>query len=97
MMKGMVNLIENKLLELFKQKDSVSMVNDIFPILGTEFDNRIIDEELCNDMRQYVLGLLRTVYSEGIQMIAVPKFGQNQSLGFGGMVVVDVVYEKVIQ
>lgn len=72
--------MENELLELFEKQDTVSMNDDIFPLVEEEFAH------------QYIGQLLWGVYAAGISFIASPVFGGGD---FGKMVVTDVVYEKV--
>lgn len=84
--------MENKLLELFEKQDTVSMNDDIFPLVEEEFEGQVIGAELYELAHQYINQLLCGVYATGIRFIATPTFGCNE---FGKMVVTDVVYEKV--
>lgn len=84
--------MENKLLELFEKQDTVSMNDDIFPLVEEEFEGQVIGAELYELAHQYIGQLLWGVYAAGISFIASPVFGGGD---FGKMVVTDVVYEKV--
>ena len=84
--------MENKILELLEQKGSVSMNDDIFPLVEKEFEGQVIGAELYELAHQYIGQLLWGVYAAGISFIASPVFGCGD---FGKMVVTDVVYEKV--
>ena len=85
-------IMENKILELLEQKGSVSMNDDIFPLVEKEFEGQVIGVELYELAHQYIGQLLWGVYAAGISFIASPVFGSGD---FGKMVVTDVVYEKV--
>lgn len=85
-------IMENKILELLEQKGSVSMNDDIFPLVEKEFEGQVIGAELYELAHQYIGQLLWGVYAAGISFIASPVFGGGD---FGKMVVTDVVYEKV--
>ena len=76
-------IMENKILELLEQKGSVSMNDDIFPLVEKEFEGA----------HQYISQLLYGVHTAGVAVIAVPKFAAGQQ--FGQMVVADVIYTKV--
>ena len=89
----MVNSMENKLLELLEQKGSVSMNEDIFPMIEAEFEGQVVGDELYELAHQYVSQLLYAVYAAGVQVVAVPKFAPGTH--FGEMVVADLIYEKV--
>lgn len=84
--------MENKLLELFEKQDTVSMNDDIFPLLEEEFEGQVIGAELYELAHQYINQLLWGVFAAGINFIASPVFGSDD---FGKMVVTDMVYEKV--
>lgn len=84
--------MENKLLELFEKQDTVSMNDDIFPLVEQEFVGQVVGEEIYELAHQYINQLLCGVYAAGIRFIATPTFGSGD---FGKMVVTDVVYEKV--
>ena len=84
--------MENKILELLEQKGSVSMNDDIFPLVEKEFEGQVIGAELYELAHQYINQLLWGVFAAGISFIASPVFGSGD---FGKMVVTDVVYEKV--
>ena len=84
--------MENKLLELFEKQDTVSMNDDIFPLVEEEFAGQIMGNEVYELAHQYINQLLWGVFAEGISVIASPVFGSGD---FGKMVVTDVVYEKV--
>ena len=85
--------MENKLLELLEQKGSVSMNEDIFPMIEAEFEGQVVGDELYELAHQYISQLLHGVYAAGVDVIAVPKFSSGKQ--FGQMVVSDVIYEKV--
>ena len=40
--------MENKILELLEQKGSISMNDDIFPLVEKEFEDQVIGTELMN-------------------------------------------------
>ena len=82
--------MENKILELLEQKGSISMNDDIFPLVEKEFEGQVIGAELYELAHQYILQLL---HPAGVAVIAVPKFVAGQQ--FGQMVVADVIYIKV--
>ena len=86
-------IMENKILELLEQKGSVSMNDDIFPLVEKEFEGQVIGAELYELAHQYILQLLYGVHTVGVAVIAVPKFAEGQQ--FGQMVVTDVIYTKV--
>ncbi len=86
--------MENKILELLEQKGSVSMNDDIFPLVEKEFEGQVIGAELYELAHQYISQLLYGVqHIAGVAVIAVPKFVAGQQ--FGQMVVADVIYTKV--
>jgi len=89
--------MENKLLELFEKQDTVSMNDDIFPLVEEEFAGQVVGEEIYELAHQYIGQLLWGVYAAGISFIASPVFGSGDfgSGDFGKMVVTDVIYEKV--
>lgn len=74
-------------------KGSVSMNDDIFPLVEKEFEGQVIGTELYELAHQYISQLLYGVHTAGIAVIAVPKFAAGQQ--FGQMVVADVIYTKV--
>lgn len=47
--------MENKILELLEQKGSVSMNDDIFPLVEKEFEGQVIGAELYELAHQYIL------------------------------------------
>lgn len=88
--------MENEILELLEQKGSVSMNDDIFPLVEKEFEGQVIGAELYELAHQYISQLLYGVHTAGVAgvaVIAVPKFAAGQQ--FGQMVVADVIYTKV--
>lgn len=85
--------MENKLLELFEKQDTVSMNDDIFPLVEEEFAGQVMGNEVYELAHQYISQLLYGVHTAGIAVIAVPKFAAGQR--FGQMVVADVIYTKV--
>ena len=87
--------MKNKLLELFEQQPSVSMNDDIFPLLETEFYGQAEGCELHDLAHQYISQLLYGVYAAGVHVVAVPKFTAGQQVG--QLVVSDIIYEKVTQ
>ena len=84
-------IMENKILELLEQKGSVSMNDDIFPLVEKEFEGQVIGAELYELAHQYISQLLYGVHTAGVAVIA--KFAAGQQ--FGQMVVADVIYTKV--
>lgn len=50
--------MENKLLELFEKQDTVSMNDDIFPLVEEEFEGQVIGAELYELAHQYISQLL---------------------------------------
>ena len=86
-------IMENKILELLEQKGSVSMNDDIFPLVEKEFEGQVIGAELYELAHQYISQLLYGVHTAGVAVIAVPKFAAGQQ--FGQMVVADVIYSQV--
>jgi hypothetical protein len=87
-----MNRMENKLLELFEKQDTVSMNDDIFPLVEEEFAGQVMSNEVYELAHQYINQLLWGVFAAGINFIASPVFGSDD---FGKMVVTDMVYEKV--
>ena len=85
-------IMENKILELLEQKGSVSMNDDIFPLVEEEFAGQVMGNEVYELAHQYINQLLWGVFAAGINFIASPVFGSGD---FGKMVVTDMVYEKV--
>lgn len=85
--------MENKLLELFEKQDTVSMNDDIFPLVEEEFAGQVVGEEIYELAHQYISQLLYGVHTAVVAVIAVPKFAAGQQ--FGQMVVADVIYTKV--
>ena len=69
-------IMENKILELLEQKDSVSMNDDIFPLVEKEFEGQVIGAELYELAHQYISQLLYGVHTAGVAVIAVPKFAE---------------------
>ena len=51
-------IMENKILELLEQKGSVSMNDDIFPLVEKEFEGQVIGAELYELAHQYISQLL---------------------------------------
>ena len=47
-------IMENKILELLEQKGSVSMNDDIFPLVEKEFEGQVIGAELYELAHQYI-------------------------------------------
>lgn len=89
-------IMENKILELLEQKGSVSMNDDIFPLVEKEFEGQVIGAELYELAHQYISQLLYGVHTAGVAVIAVPKFcSRSAGQQFGQMVVADVIYTKV--
>ena len=84
--------MEHKLLELFEKQDTVSMNDDIFPLVEEDSAGQIMGNEVYELAHQYINQLLWGVFAAGISFIASPVFGSGD---FGKMVVTDVVYEKV--
>ena len=85
--------MENKILELLERKGSVSMNDDILPLVEKDFNGQVIGTELYVLAHLYLSQLLYGVHTAGIAVIAVPKFAAGQQ--FGQMVVADVIYTKV--
>lgn len=85
--------MENKLLELFEKQDTVSMNDDIFPLVEEELAGQVMGNEVCELTHQYISQLLYGVHTAGVAVIAVPKFASGQQ--FGQMVVADVIYTRV--
>ena len=46
--------MENKILELLEQNGSVSMNDDIFPLVEKEFEGQVIGAELYELAHQYI-------------------------------------------
>ena len=46
--------MENKILELLEQKGSISMNDDIFPLVEKEFEGQVIGAELYELAHQYI-------------------------------------------
>lgn len=86
-------IMENKILELLEQKGSISMNDDIFPLVEKEFEGQVIGAELYELAHQYISQLLYGVHTADVAVIAVPKFAVGQQ--FGQMIVTDVIYTKV--
>lgn len=88
-------IMENKLLELFEQRTRVSMNDDIFPLLETEFYGQAEGCELHNLAHQYISQLLYGVHAAGVHVVAVPKFAAGEQSG--QLVVTDIIFERVTQ
>lgn len=84
--------MENKLLELFEKQDTVSMNDDIFPLVEEEFAGQVMGNEVYELAHQYIGQLLWGGVCSGNQFHCITCFGSGD---FGKMVVTDVVYEKV--
>ena len=50
--------MENKLLELFEKQDTVSMNDDIFPLVEEEFAGQVMGNEVYELAHQYIGQLL---------------------------------------
>lgn len=85
--------MENEILELLEQKGSVSMNDDIFPLVEKEFEGQVIGTELYELAPHTTTVICIGVHTAGVAVIAVPKFAAGQQ--FGQMVVADVIYTKV--
>lgn len=86
--------MDNELLKLFEKRDTVSMNDDIFPIIEQEFENIPIGDELYELAYRYITQLLYGVFIAGVGVIAIPVFGCGELPG--QLVVTDVIYKKVI-
>lgn len=58
--------MENKILELLERKGSVSMNDDIFPLVEKEFEGQVIGTELYELAHQYISQLLYGVHTAGV-------------------------------
>lgn len=85
--------MDNELLKLFEKQDTVSMNNDIFPIIEQEFENMAVGDELYELAHQYIAQLLYGVFVAGVGVVAIPVFGCGELSG--QLVVTDVIYKKL--
>ena len=60
--------MENEILELLEQKGSVSMNDDIFPLVEKEFEGQVIGTELYELAHQYISQTLLIVTEESKTM-----------------------------
>lgn len=72
--------MENKILELLEQNGSVSMNDDIFPLVEKEFEGQVIGAELYELAHQYISQLLYGVHTAGVAVIAVLSLQRVSSL-----------------
>ena len=60
--------MENKLLELFEKQDTVSMNDDIFPLVEEEFEGQVMGNEVYELAHQYIGQLLWGVQRESVSL-----------------------------
>lgn len=85
--------MENKIMQLLMENGSVSMNNDIFPILFEEFGEAPLNEQTYAMASDFIRQQLGAVHCAGIRIICVPQFsGVPQT---GTLFVNDMVYEVV--
>ena len=65
-------IMENKILELLEQKGSVSMNDDIFPLVEKEFEGQVIGAELYELAHQYISQLLYGVHTVSYTHLTLP-------------------------
>lgn len=63
-------IMENKILELLEQKGSVSMNDDIFPLVEKEFEGQVIGAELYELAHQYISQLFAAGQQFGQMVVA---------------------------
>ena len=69
--------MENKLLELFEKQDTVSMNDDIFPLVEEEFAGQVMGNEVYELAHQYIGQLLWGVYAAGISFMIRGQVGEE--------------------
>ena len=69
-------IMENKILELLEQKGSVSMNDDIFPLVEKEFEGQVIGAELYELAHQY-LSLIHIQMCIRDRVISKEEFGEG--------------------
>lgn len=85
--------MENKIMRLLMKKGSVSMNNDIFPILFEEFGDAPLNENTYALVSDFIRQHISAVQCAGINIICVPQFsGVPQT---GTLFINDIVYEVV--
>lgn len=85
--------MENKIMQLLMKNGSVSMNNDIFPMLFEEFGDAPLNESTYALVSDFIRQQISAVQCAGIDIICVPQFsGVPQT---GTLFVNDIVYEVV--
>ena len=70
-------IMENKILELLEQKGSVSMNDDIFPLVEKEFEGQVIGAELYELAHQYISQLLYGVHTAGLLFLSLQRVSSS--------------------
>ena len=88
-------MIRNEILELLKNRDKVSLVNDILPMVFDEFSqpNICLCPNILTMMQDYVTQLLYACATSGVVVVCVPVFVMETIPG--EVVVNDMVYKKI--
>lgn len=58
--------MENKLLELFEKQDTVSMNDDIFPLVEEEFAGQVMGSEVYELAHQYICSWVQRPYTHTV-------------------------------
>lgn len=85
--------MENKILQLLQEKETVSLTSDILPLVLTEFENEPLNSNTYEMASCFVSQLLYSVYASGVNVVCLPKFSGNPHTGT--MVVEDMIYTVV--
>ena len=88
-------MIGNEILALLQNKDEVSLVNDILPMVFDEFSqpNICLCPNILTMMQDYVTQLLYACVTSGVVVVCVPVFVMGTIPG--EVVVKDMVYKKI--
>ena len=86
-------MIGNEILELLKNRDEVSLVNDILPKVFAEFAQQGLCPVTLTMMQDYVTQLLYACTTSGVVVVCVPVFTVGPIPG--EVVVEDMIYKKI--
>ncbi len=86
-------MIGNEILELLKNRDEVSLVNDILPMVFDEFSQQSLCPATLSMMQDYVTQLLYSCSISGVVVVCVPVFTIEPIPG--EVVVEDMIYKKI--
>lgn len=86
-------MIGNEILELLKNRNEVSLVNDILPMVFDEFSQQSLCPATLTMMQDYVTQLLYACATYGVVVVCVPVFTIGPIPG--EVVVEDMIYKKI--